>query len=407
MTCPAKVRPIKIPGNMMKRLIALAVSPALLCCANAYAQNSVTLYGIVDSGIAYVHNAQDSSGANQSSLVKFSSNNLSGSRWGMKGTENIGSGLSAIFQLENGFNVGTGALGQGQREFGRKAMVGLADQTWGTLMLGRQYDVVVDLVQPYTEDGYFGGIFASPGDLDNYDNSLRVSNSVKYVSPTFAGFQFEGMYGLGGVAGEAGNGRTYSFGASYAQGPFAVAAAFFYANGGNTTTSATPSVRTWSSSSDTLFNTVINQGFGSADSIQIARVGAQYNIGAATLGAAYSNTQYGSDSLSAFHRTAKFNNGSAYANYRFSPALLVGLGYNYTSLTGPVSAHYNQLNLGATYSISKRTDFYAMGGYQKASGTTLNSKGAMVSADASIGSFGVNSGTNSQEVVVIGMRHKF
>ncbi|MFM0661454.1 porin [Paraburkholderia sediminicola] len=388
----------------MKRLSLLALPAGLLFAAGAQAQSSVTLYGIVDAGIAYVHNAQGANGQNQSSLVKFSSGNLSGSRWGLKGTEDLGGGLAAVFQLENGFNVGTGALGQGGREFGRKAVVGLSSSTWGTVTAGRQYDPIVDLVQGLTEDNYFGGVFATPGDLDNYDNSLRVSNSVKYVSPVFAGFQVEALYGVGGVAGATGNGQTYSFGAGYANGPLSLGAGYFYANGGNTTTA---NVRTWTSSSDSLFNTVINAGFASAKSIQIVRVGGQYVIGAATIGAAYSNTQYANDAFSAFHDTARFNNGSLFFNYQITSALRAGVGYNYTSLTGPSSAHYNQVNLGADYALSKRTELYALAGYQKASGNTLNASGKVVSAQASIGSYGVNSGTNSQEVAIVGIRHKF
>jgi predicted porin len=388
----------------MKRLSLLALPAGLLFAAGAHAQSSVTLYGIVDAGIAYVHNAQSANGQNQSTLVKFSSGNMSGSRWGLKGTEDLGGGLAAVFQLENGFNVGTGALGQGSREFGRKAVVGLSSNTWGTVTLGRQYDPIVDLVQGLTEDNYFGGVFGTPGDLDNYDNSLRVSNSVKYVSPLFSGFQVEALYGVGGVAGASGSGQTYSFGAAYANGPLSLGAGYFYANGGNTTTA---NVRTWTSSSDSLFNTVINAGFASAKSIQIVRVGGQYVIGAATVGAAYSNTQYGSDAFSAFRDTAKFNNGSVFLNYQITPTLRTGVGYNYTSLTGPSSAHYNQVNVGADYALSKRTDLYALGGYQKASGNTVNASGKVVGAQASIGDFGVSSGTDSQALAVVGIRHKF
>ncbi|WP_408499886.1 porin [Paraburkholderia xenovorans] len=390
----------------MKRLSLLAIPAGLLLAANAQAQSSVTLYGIVDAGIAYVHNAQGANGLNQSSLVKFSSGNMSGSRWGLKGTEDLGGGLAAVFQLENGFNVGTGALGQGSREFGRKAVVGLSSGSYGTVTLGRQYDPVVDLVQGLTEDNYFGGTFASPGDLDNYDNSLRVSNSIKYVSPLFAGFQVEALYGVGGVAGATGNGQTYSFGAAYANGPLSVGAGYFYANGGNTTVTNT-NTRTWTSTSDTLFNTVINAGFASAKSIQIVRVGGQYVIGAATVGVAYSNTQYATDAFSTYRDTAKFNNGSVFFNYQITPALRAGVGYNYTSLTGPASAHYNQVNLGGDFALSKRTELYALAGYQKASGNTLNASGKVVGAQASIGSFGVSSGTNSQELAVVGIRHKF
>ncbi|MBU9604786.1 porin [Burkholderia multivorans] len=390
----------------MKRIrsLALLALPASLYAAGAHAQSSVTLYGIVDAGIAYVHNAQNANGSNASNLVKFSSGNLSGSRWGLRGTEDLGGGLAALFQLENGFNIGTGALGQGQREFGRKAIVGLSSGTYGTVTLGRQYDPVVDLVQGLTEDNYFGGVFATPGDLDNYDNSLRVTNSVKYTSPLIAGFQAEALYGFGGVAGATGSGRTYSFALGYANGPLSLGAGYFFANGGTTTANG---IRSWTSSSDTLFNTVINQGFSSAKSIQIVRVAGQYVAGPATFGIAYSNTQYGADTLSAFRQTAKFNNGSAFFNWQFSPALRAGVGYNYTSLTGPTSAHYNQVNVGADYALSKRTDLYALFGYQKASGHTLDANGARVNATASVGSYGVNSGTDTQELAIVGIRHKF
>lgn len=392
-------------NHIPSRATAFAVAGVLASIsAAAHAQGSVTLYGIVDAGIAVVHNAQGASGQNESTLVKFSSGNLSGSRWGLRGTEDLGGGLAAIFQLENGFNVGTGVAGQGQREFGRKAIVGLASNTWGTLTLGRQYDPLVDLVQPLTQDGPFGGVFGTPGDLDNYDNSLRVSNSVKYTSPVIAGLQFEALYGLGGVAGASGSGQTYSFGAAYANGPLALAAGYFFANGGNTVTNG---VRTWTSSSDSLFNTAINQGFASANSIQIVRAGGSYAIGALSFGLAYSNTQYGSDGFSAFHQTAKFNNGSAFVNYQVTPALRAGVGYNYTSLTGPASAHYNQVNVGGDYALSKRTELYALAGWQQASGHTLNAKGAAVDALASIGDFGVNSGTDTQALAVVGIRHKF
>ncbi|MDI9682324.1 porin, partial [Burkholderia cenocepacia] len=89
-------------------------------------------------------------------------------------------GLKAIFQLENGFNSASGALGQGGRMFGRQAFVGLQSDQYGTLTLGRQYDPLVDLVQAVTADNYFGSVFAIPGYVDNNDNSLSVSNAIKY-----------------------------------------------------------------------------------------------------------------------------------------------------------------------------------------------------------------------------------
>ena len=78
-----------------------------------------------------------------------------------------------------------------------------------------------------------------------------------------------------------------------------------------------------------------------------------------------------------------------------------------TSLTGPASAHYNQVNLGADYALSKRTSLYALFGYQKASGQTLSAAGSLIQANASVGDFGVSSNTNSQAIAVAGIRAKF
>ena len=103
----------------MKRTALSMISLAALATATsaAHAQTSVTLYGTIDTGITYVHNA---SGNNSLwSLGNTSAGNLSGTRWGLKGSEDLGAGLKAIFQLESGFDSSTGKLGQGSRLFGR------------------------------------------------------------------------------------------------------------------------------------------------------------------------------------------------------------------------------------------------------------------------------------------------
>lgn len=379
-------------------LIALA---GCAVSAQAFAQSSVTLYGVVDTGIGYIHNSQSPTG-NQSTQVKFGGA-LMGSRWGVRGVEDLGSGLKAIIQLENGYNPGTGALGQGGRLFGRTAVVGLGSR-YGTVKLGRQLDPVTDLVQPLTEDNFFSGTFATPGDIDNYDNDLRVSNAIKYISPVMSGVQFEALYGLGGVAGSTGAGQTYSAAVSYTDGPLGAAVGYLHANGGN---SITNGVRTWTSSADSLFISVVNQGFATAKSIDIIHAGVQYVIGAVTLGAGYSHSQYNNDASSRFVEDARFDNGALYANYAPRPDILLGVGYNFTKLNGPASASFHQANLGASYSLSKRTTLYWVAGYQKANGKNLSTSGAIVPAQASVGSYGVNSGTSSQLVTVVGIRHKF
>jgi predicted porin len=91
----------------MKKSALGAISLALLGVAGvARAQSSVTLYGTIDAGVGYV---KTSDGARWG----FIDGTLSGDRWGLKGSEDLGGGIKAIFDLENGFDVGTGQLGQG------------------------------------------------------------------------------------------------------------------------------------------------------------------------------------------------------------------------------------------------------------------------------------------------------
>ncbi|CAH2812235.1 MAG: Outer membrane porin [uncultured Caballeronia sp.] len=389
-----------------------SLSLALFSTAGAaHAQNSVTLYGVIDAGLAYVHNANGNE-----KVVGTSNGNLSGDRWGLRGQEDLGGGLKAIFQLENGFNVGTGALGQGGREFGRQAFAGLTADKYGTVMIGRQYDPLVDMVQGITGDNYWASIIGTPGDVDNYDNSLRVSNAVKYVSPNYAGLQFEGLYGFSNGAGTTGQGQTWSGAVAYNNGPLGLAAGYFYtSNPSADRTVVTNGSPTWNSpSTDSLFDSPINNGYITAHSVAIARAAAQYAIGPVTVGASYSNAQYTPDGFSQFTTKQKYNIGSVFANYQVTPAFLVGAGYTYEKASGDTSATYNQVGLGADYTLSKRTDFYALAAYQHASGTqatyTTNAAGQSVrvdqSAQASIGSFGY-AGTNTQELVIVGIRHKF
>src|ERR1700735_2585996 len=134
---------------MKKSLLALAALSAF--ASVAHAQSSVTLYGIIDEAAVY-ESSQKTGGNNTAASpnvggkkVAFDSlSGLNGSRWGLKGTEDLGGGLKAVFQLENGANINTGGFGQGGLEFGRQAYVGLSSAQLGTVTMGRQYDSVVD-----------------------------------------------------------------------------------------------------------------------------------------------------------------------------------------------------------------------------------------------------------------------
>lgn len=389
----------------MKRIALSTLSLALLGAAGAaHAQSSVTLYGLIDESIQYVHNADRSN----NNLWNMFSGNLQGSRWGMKGSEDLGGGLKAIFQLESGFDPNTGKSSQGGRLFGRQAYVGLSHDAYGTFTAGRQYDPVVDMVQALTADNYFGSTFTTPGDVDNNDNSSRTNNAVKYVSPVWSGFQFEGMYALGGVAGSTGSGQTWSGAATWSGGPFSVAAGYIRMDAGNTAASRGASWNTATvPTSGATFDSQVNNGYASAKSVSIASTAAQYVTGPLTFNIRYSFAQYKPDAFSAFTEQEKFHVVGGYAGYQVTPAMLLGLGYIWTHGAGDTSANYHQVSLGGDYSLSKRTDLYLVGAYQHASGTQRTSATTTQEAGASIGSYGYDASSKSQEIVSLGIRHKF
>ncbi|RBL65084.1 porin, partial [Pseudomonas sp. MWU13-2625] len=132
---------------MKKTLIVTALSGVFVTAAHA--QSSVTLYGLIDAGITYTNNQHGHSAWQETS------GSVNGSRWGLRGTEDLGGGLKAIFTLESGFRPSDGGLGQGGRLFGRSAYVGLAKSGIGTLTFGRQYEPITDLVAQYSGSGFW------------------------------------------------------------------------------------------------------------------------------------------------------------------------------------------------------------------------------------------------------------
>lgn len=137
---------------MKYRNLSLAGAMAFASAA-AHAQSSVTLFGLIDDSMVYSSNQKGSSN------YQINNGTLSTSRWGLRGKEDLGGGLSAVFWLENGFDVNSGGFKNGGDLFGRQAYVGLSNP-YGTLTFGRQYDFVVDYIAPSTAVGQgFGGNF--------------------------------------------------------------------------------------------------------------------------------------------------------------------------------------------------------------------------------------------------------
>ncbi|ACC72371.1 porin [Paraburkholderia phymatum] len=391
---------------MKKSLLALA---ALGVFTGAHAQSSVTLYGVVDAGIAYTNNV----GGQHNFFT--SSGNLQGSRWGLRGKEDLGSGLTALFVLENGFNVFNGTLGQGGDMFGRQAYVGLSSSQFGTVTLGRQYDSVVDYTGPLEVGSQWGSYFAAhPADLDNMNNTNRVNNAIKFTSANYAGFTFGGLYSLGGNAGQFNRNQIWSVGAGYANGPLQLGAGYlnvkdpnysFWGNNANSrSTTTTPSASNFPSSR-------VISGFASAHTLEVIAVAGAYTFGAATIGATYSNTQYkdvGTESGAGLNPvgykggSGKFHNAELNFKYQLTPSLLLGAAYDYTKGYGLSDAKYHQAMLGADYFLSKRTDVYVDGVYQHASGTDSTQHAAV----ANINQLSPSS-TSNQVAAVVGIRHKF
>uniref|UniRef100_UPI00131C3FC8 porin n=1 Tax=Burkholderia sp. S171 TaxID=1641860 RepID=UPI00131C3FC8 len=127
--------------KILKISVGLALSLGYVV---AHAQGSVTLYGIIDEGLNYTNNVGGQKAYQMESGYAY------GSRWGLKGSEDLGGGMKAVFTLENGFDLNTGNSNQGGRMFGRQALVGIDAGTYGSFKMGRQYDSVVDYLAPTT-----------------------------------------------------------------------------------------------------------------------------------------------------------------------------------------------------------------------------------------------------------------
>jgi len=187
----------------------------LFCAAPAFAQSSVTLYGRIDTSVEY-------SNFGPGHAVHMGSGDLGATDWGLKGSEDLGGGLHAIFKLESGFNSFNGTLGQNGAEFGREAWVGLAG-SFGTVDAGVNYTPIHTILVTYSLPAYGAGLGWGNG-INNYvfGPFLRVSNSVRYVSPRIDGFLFRGLAARGtngsSATAPASLGDTYSGGVSYAYG---------------------------------------------------------------------------------------------------------------------------------------------------------------------------------------------
>lgn len=359
---------------MKKALFAMAAAGtcAISGVASAQSNTSVTLYGIVDAGIEFANHTGNATA--NGTKVAVNSGNMSGSRWGLRGAEDLGGGLKAIFTLESGFDIDSGTSGQGSRLFGRQAFVGLQG-TFGAVTLGRQQNALYDLFGAYDPMGV--GPKYSLTSVDSAFNN-RADNAVKYTGK-FGGLTATAFYSTGrdtqaGAAGEVpGNyriSRNIGAGLAYTAGAFSVGTAYdqYQGNAANVDDRA-----------------VKRLAFGGSYDLGVAKVFAGYRwmrddgIASPTTAAVRSNVYW----LGGL--------------YRVTPAL---------SLTG--AAYYTDTHdsgndpwmfvLSADYSFSKRTDAYLNIGYVKNKGTSTL---ALSSANP------VYPNGANQTGAVVGIRHRF
>ncbi|SPB16029.1 exported outer membrane porin [Caballeronia novacaledonica] len=190
----------------MKKLL-LASAALLAFSAAAHAQSSVTLYGRLDAGLEYMRNVPTGVGANGAATgsahrFRAESGDWGTSLWGLKGGEDLGGGNRAVFQLENGFNTMNGQ--QQGNLFNRWATVGIANNRFGTILLGRELFIsngVWDF-DPFGQSNW------SSASLVRGRNWQQSSNNVSYQSPKVAGFDFYGQYALSNATNWNGNGTT-------------------------------------------------------------------------------------------------------------------------------------------------------------------------------------------------------
>jgi GBP family porin len=389
---------------MKKTLIIAGIMGAF--AINAHAQSSVTLYGTLDAGLVYSNNQGGHNNWQQGS------GSVSDTYFGLRGSEDLGGGLHAIFTLESGFNINSGKFTESSTLFNRQAFVGLQSDQFGTLTLGRQYDSVVDYLGPLSEagSGYGNNLAAHPFDNDNLDNSFSIKNAVKYQSANYSGFRFGGLYGFSNDAGQFANNRAYSAGASYTNGGLNVAAAYLQMNN--------------SLGGSNLSNGAVSAGDGNNANLTAALqrtygVGANYAYGPATVGFVWTHTQddnliaggQGGGSISGFTVPTGTNlhldNFEINGKYALTPALSLNGAYTFTDgkATGGTTSgdpKWHTVSLQADYSLSKRTDVYVEGVYQHASGQLGDGQQNV----AMINTLSPSSSGN-QVAATVGLRHRF
>lgn len=381
-------------------------------CAQASSTSSVVLYGVADMGVEFITNAQGT----DKGLTRLQSGNLSGSRFGLTGEENIGNGVKGVFTLEAGFDLATGVSAQNKRLFGRQAFAGVSSPA-GQLTFGRQNISIHDLLVDYDPMAFanYSLLTQDPG------LGARADKSVKYIG-TFNGVTLSAFYSFGrdtSVRGMQGDqtadrkqGRQWGTSLNYAVGPIAIGAAYDAINGaGADDFGIYDLLPAGSSNTVTGINNWLrglaagNAATNSNNTAKRFAVAGSYNFGPAKAFLGYRNLR------SEFNLSASDTSASA-LNYVYrSNTYWGGATWQATPETALTAAVYYSQNkdmpktvsyvLAADYNLSKRTDIYTNLTY-----VDNNKKNGIASTVSANSSERTLSGKD-QFGAQVGIRHRF
>lgn len=342
----------------------------------ANAQSSVEIYGLIDTGIAYVNNI-----GGKSKLLE-QGGGTAANRLGFRGYEDLGGGQRAFFTLEGGFNGDDGSMAQGSpnvsRIFGRQAFIGLSSRDLGTVSVGRMYDFMFDMNR-YGSNSFVGAYYLRPLVAGNYIGSngsstdidllggMRVDNSIKYVTPAWGGFSAGALYGMGEQSGSISRGRSASLTAQYDFKPFSVKGVYTMhqdaVTGGKY--AVTGAGFAWNINDNLAFNALYTSSKWdlTGDKVDVYDVGLRYWI------------------------TSPLSVGIAYARYQ----------PNHDSTNTILVGKRNQIGASVQYALSKRTTLYSLFTYQHAD--KGNAQMYFLSA--------TDAAEKVQTVLHLGIRHTF
>ena len=354
---------------MKKTLITLAVLAAATGVAQA--QSSVVIYGTVDAGFV-----SERGGVN-GNVNKLDSGVASASRIGFKGTEDLGSGLSALFVLETGFNVDNGTQDKAGSIFNRQAYVGLSSKTTGTLTLGRQYTPWYNTLSKVA-DPFAAGYAGSAKNL--FTSNTRTSNTVLYTSPNFNGFDADVAYTFGEKAESNKIGRQIGASVGYSNGPLNARLAY-NTTSNDTATTESGSARNWLAAANYDFAVAKAYVAYGANKGQNSAIRNNGNVNAFD----YTSARFSTDSATALIG----------ATVPVGAAGTVMASVIHVNDKNAANADANQFAVGYSYALSKRTSTYAS--YAKIS--NKNNAGYTVGNNSNVGT--------GDKAFNVGVRHSF